>query len=108
VAESLPYASPRPPRRSESAIVAAWCASIGVPPPVVFALLFRGLNVPPPRWLEPFVPMIVLLSMAAMMAGVVCAANAIAQREPRWRLAAVAGVACAGTLAWVAFLFVTR
>ena len=101
MADPLPYASPRPPRRSESAFVSLWSASIGVPPLLVLILL-HALNVPVPRPTEPFVPTTLLLALAAMGVGLVSAAQSIAQREPRWRLALVAGGACAGMLAWVA------
>jgi hypothetical protein len=102
VIEQLSYASPRPPRRSESAVVAVWSASIGVPP-ILLLILLHLLDIRVPRGVEPFVPTMLLLALAAMGVGLVSAVQSIAQREPRWRLAMVAGGACAGTLAWVAF-----
>ena len=97
----LDYASPRPPRKSDSAVISVWCTSLGIPP-IVLLIVLRLFHVQVPLGFQAFVPAILLIALAAIGCGLVSSVQSIAQREPRWRTAAIAGSLCAATLAWVA------
>jgi hypothetical protein len=70
----LDYASPRPPRKSDSAVISAWCTSLGIPP-IVLLIVLRLFHVQVPLGFQAFVPAILLIALAAIGCGLVSSAS---------------------------------
>ena len=95
---------PQRPPQWRVPTAAAWalaCAALGVPPVIGFIVAFGIFDAPIPLWVNVISPPVLYVALLLLAAGCASSIFAIARRDGRRWVAAVAGSACAGTLAWV-------